>query len=56
VAIERKYMDFELTMRQKILKDTAREVMEKEIIPIADEWDKNKLLHDRKHLKEVLDK
>jgi alkylation response protein AidB-like acyl-CoA dehydrogenase len=49
-------MDFELTMRQKILKDTAREVMEKEIIPIADEWDKNKLLHDRKHLKEVLDK
>ena len=49
-------MDFELTMRQKILKDAAREVMEKEIIPIADEWDKNKLLHDRKHLKEVLDK
>jgi alkylation response protein AidB-like acyl-CoA dehydrogenase len=43
-------------MRQKILKDTAREVMEKEIIPIADEWDKNKLLHDRKHLKKVLDK
>jgi alkylation response protein AidB-like acyl-CoA dehydrogenase len=30
--------------------------MEKEIIPIADEWDKNKLLHDRKHLKEVFDK
>jgi alkylation response protein AidB-like acyl-CoA dehydrogenase len=43
-------------MRQKILKDAAREVMEKEIIPIADEWDKNKLLHDRKHLKEVFDK
>ena len=49
-------MDFEFTTRQKILKDVAREVMEKEIIPIADEWDKNKLLHDRKRLKELLDK
>ena len=49
-------MDFELTTRQKVLKDAAREVMEKEIIPIADEWDKNKLLHDRKRLKELLDK
>ena len=49
-------MDFELTMRQKLLKDAAREVMEKEIIPIADEWDKNKLLHERKYLKEALDK
>jgi alkylation response protein AidB-like acyl-CoA dehydrogenase len=30
--------------------------MEKEIIPIADEYDKGKLLHDRKRLKELLDK
>ena len=30
--------------------------MEKEIIPIADEYDKNKLLLDRKRLKELLDK
>ena len=49
-------MDFELTTRQKILKETAREMMEKEIIPIADEYDKNRLLNDRKKLKELLDK
>jgi alkylation response protein AidB-like acyl-CoA dehydrogenase len=49
-------MDFEFTVRQKILKDAAREVMEKEIIPIADEYDKNKLLFDRKRLKELFDK
>ncbi len=49
-------MDFEFTTRQKLLKDSAREVMEKEIIPIADEYDKNKLLLDRKRLKELLDK
>jgi alkylation response protein AidB-like acyl-CoA dehydrogenase len=50
------YMDFEFTTRQKILKEEARELMEKEIIPIADEWDKNKLLHDAKRLKELFDK
>jgi alkylation response protein AidB-like acyl-CoA dehydrogenase len=49
-------MDFEFSTRQKILKDMAREVMEKEIIPIADEWDRNNLLHDRKRLKEMFDK
>ena len=49
-------MDFEFTTRQKLLRDSAREVMEKEIIPIADEYDKNKLLLDRKRLKELLEK
>jgi len=49
-------MDFEFTGEQRLLKESAREVMEKEIIPIADEYDKGKLLHDRKRLKELLDK
>lgn len=49
-------MDFEFSTRQKLLKESAREVMEKEIVPIADEYDKNKLLFDRKLLKELLDK
>jgi alkylation response protein AidB-like acyl-CoA dehydrogenase len=49
-------MDFELTKEQKLLKSAAREVMEKEVIPFADEWDKNHLLHDRKTLKMLLDK
>ncbi len=33
-------MDFQLTEEQKMLKRTAREFMEKEIIPIADEYDR----------------
>jgi alkylation response protein AidB-like acyl-CoA dehydrogenase len=49
-------MNFEFTDEQRLLKESAREVMEKEIIPIADEYDKGKLLHDRKRLKELLDK
>jgi len=49
-------MDFEFSGEQRLLKESAREVMEKEIIPIADEYDKGKLLHDRKRLKELLDK
>ena len=49
-------MDFEFTDEQKMLKDTARKMMEKEIIPIADEYDKKKLLLDRKLLKVLLDK
>jgi alkylation response protein AidB-like acyl-CoA dehydrogenase len=49
-------MDFDFNDEQRLLKESAREVMEKEIIPIADEYDKGKLLHDRKRLKELLDK
>jgi acyl-CoA dehydrogenase len=49
-------MDFEFTTRQKILRDTARDLMEKEIIPIADEYDKNKLLLDRKRVDALFDK
>ena len=49
-------MDFEFTKEQKLIKDSAREVMEKEVIPFADEWDQNKSLHDRKILDALLDK
>jgi alkylation response protein AidB-like acyl-CoA dehydrogenase len=49
-------MDFELTTRQKILKEEARTLMEKEIIPLADEWDRKQLLHEKKLLKELFDK
>jgi acyl-CoA dehydrogenase len=49
-------MDFDFNDEQRLLKESTREVMEKEIIPIADEYDKGKLLHDRKRLKGVLDK
>lgn len=48
-------MDFEFDMEQKMLKQAAREVMEKEIIPIADEFDKKKMLHDRELLKKLMD-
>jgi alkylation response protein AidB-like acyl-CoA dehydrogenase len=33
-------MDFQLTEQQKLLKKSAREFMEREIIPIADEYDR----------------
>ena len=33
-------MDFELNEQQKILKQSARKFMEKEIIPMADEWER----------------
>jgi len=49
-------MDFEFTDEQKMLKETARKLMEKEIIPIADEYDKKKSLLDRTLLKKLLDK
>jgi alkylation response protein AidB-like acyl-CoA dehydrogenase len=49
-------MDFDFSDEQRMLKEAAREVMEKEIIPIADEYDKNKLLHDRNLLKKLFDK
>ncbi|MFC1535140.1 acyl-CoA dehydrogenase family protein [Thermodesulfobacteriota bacterium] len=48
-------MDFELDKEQTMIKQAAREVMEKEIIPIASEYDQKNLLHDRKILKELLD-
>ncbi|MDY6880591.1 MAG: acyl-CoA dehydrogenase family protein [Thermodesulfobacteriota bacterium] len=49
-------MDFEFTDEQKMVKDMARKLMEKEIIPIADEYDRTKALMDRKKLKELTDK
>ncbi len=49
-------MDFGFTEEQKIVQETARRLMEREIIPIADEYDKNKILCDRQKLKILLDK
>jgi alkylation response protein AidB-like acyl-CoA dehydrogenase len=49
-------MDFEYTKEQKLIKSSAREVMEKEIIPLADEYDKSQSLLDRRILRELLDK
>jgi alkylation response protein AidB-like acyl-CoA dehydrogenase len=49
-------MDFEYTKEQKLIKSSAREVMEKEIIPLADEYDKSQSLLDRRSLEELLDK
>ena len=49
-------MDFEYTKEQKLIKSSAREVMEKEIIPLADEYDKSQSPLDRTSLEELLDK
>ena len=49
-------MDFEFTDEQKMVKDMARKLMEKEIIPIADEYDRTKALLDREKLKGLTDK
>jgi len=49
-------MDFELSDEQRMLKDTARRLMDKEIIPIADEYDRKKALLDRRVLKGLFDK
>ncbi len=49
-------MDFELTDEQKLIQQTARRVMEREIIPVAHEYDRTKALMDRGKLKGLLDK
>ena len=49
-------MDFEFTEEQKMVKDTARKIMEKEIIPVAHEYDRTKALSNRTILKGLLDK
>jgi alkylation response protein AidB-like acyl-CoA dehydrogenase len=49
-------MDFEFTDEQQMVKDTARKIMEKEIIPVASEYDRTKALLDKKILKGLLDK
>ncbi|MDY7036528.1 MAG: acyl-CoA dehydrogenase family protein [Thermodesulfobacteriota bacterium] len=47
-------MDFEFTDEQRMLKETARKLMEREIIPVADEYDRTKALMDRKVLEDLL--
>jgi alkylation response protein AidB-like acyl-CoA dehydrogenase len=47
-------MDFEYTEEQKLIKSSAREVMEKEIIPLADEYDKSQSPLDRRSVEELL--
>ncbi len=49
-------MDFEFTDEQQMVKDTARKIMEREIIPVAGEYDRTKALLDKKVLKGLLDK
>ena len=49
-------MDFDFTDEQRMIQETARKVMERDIIPIADEYDRTKALLDRQKLKAVLDK
>jgi alkylation response protein AidB-like acyl-CoA dehydrogenase len=49
-------MDFEFSDEQRMLKETARRLMEKEIIPIADEYDRKKALLDRRVVKGLFDK
>ncbi len=47
-------MDFELTQEQIILKNTAREFMEKEVIPIAAEYDRKKMFPPRELIKKLV--
>ena len=49
-------MDFEFSSEQKMVQETARRLMEREIVPLADEYDKTKALCDRLKLKVLLDK
>jgi len=49
-------MDFEFNDEQRMLQDTVRKFMEREIIPIADEYDRTKALLDRQKLKALFDK
>ena len=44
-------MDFEFIDEQKMVQETARRLMEREILPLADEYDKTKALCDRLKLK-----
>lgn len=49
-------MDFDFTDEQKMIQETARKLMEREIVPIAGEYDRTKALLDRQKLKDLLDK
>ena len=49
-------MDFEFTDEQQMVKDTVKKIMEREIIPVASEYDRIKALSDKKILKGLLDK
>ena len=47
-------MDFELNEEQEILKNTARDFMQREVIPIAGEYDKNKKFPPRELIKKMI--
>ena len=49
-------MDFDFSDEQKMVQETARRLMEREIIPIADEYDRSKALFDRGKLDPLLKK
>ena len=46
-------MDFELTEEQKILKDTLRKFMDKEIIPLANEYEEERKIITREIVKKL---
>ncbi|UCH08649.1 MAG: acyl-CoA dehydrogenase family protein [Deltaproteobacteria bacterium] len=48
-------MDFELTDKQRMVKDTISKIMRREIIPVASEYDRTKALFDSVILKDLLD-
>ena len=48
-------MDFELTDKQKMVKDTISEIMQREMIPVASDYDRTKALFDAVILKDLLD-
>jgi alkylation response protein AidB-like acyl-CoA dehydrogenase len=49
-------MNFEFSEEQRMLRDTVKKVMEKEIIPIASEYDRTKALLDREKRQPLWDK
>jgi alkylation response protein AidB-like acyl-CoA dehydrogenase len=48
-------MDFELTDKQKMVKDAISKIMQREMIPVASDYDPTKALFDAVILKDLLD-
>jgi len=47
-------MDFDLTEEQRILRDTARNFIDREVIPIAEQYDKEKKFPPRELIKKMI--
>jgi alkylation response protein AidB-like acyl-CoA dehydrogenase len=48
-------MDFELTDKQKMVKGAISKIMQREMIPVASDYDRTKALFDAVILKDLLD-